>query len=319
MPGFAIDHLALYQSEEVLRPRLPDVQSLADYHRALAAVCTAFFAAEEKPENFSVVVALKPGNLSKVWFVSSHRSDLTPLASLRDTLEAVPTFAVSRGPVAFAIVGRIAGGDPGRPEGSPPWPEEWKAVARGVQGLSVPDGILARLWPDTTALTESAAPAPPGFVRQILEPTGGDILRPKGWFFQEGHRPDLLMWTISKEDPTQGYTTGVKIQIFLRIAEKTKRTPKQFLAELMAGLRKRATRVIKEYPEINLGLFSRMGVEVEEGKFHILYSCFWGSSDLDFVILSIAGTAKEWWATHAPTFERMAEFSPIDLQRFTGK
>ncbi|WP_426318614.1 hypothetical protein [Pseudoduganella sp. R-43] len=70
--------------------------------------------------------------------------------------------------------------------------------------------------------TQAFAESPPTeFVPQILEPTGGTITRPKSWFFSEGHRGPMYMWTISREDIAgkRPYTTGVRIQSFVGVKE----------------------------------------------------------------------------------------------------
>ena len=158
---------------------------------------------------------------------------------------------------------------------------------------------------------------PTEFVTQVLEPTGGEIVRPKEWFYAEGHRGPTFMWTISREDATGGtpYTTGVRIQAFTGVRKGTGKTAKQFVLEHMA-VRRTGARVVSTRAEQNQGLFTRVGLETEEGPFHILYSMFWGNNDLDMAIVSIAGTLNELWTTYSPTFDRMAGFNLIDMSRF---
>ena len=42
---------------------------------------------------------------------------------------------------------------------------------------------------------------PQGYELQILEPTGGKIARPKGWFYTEQYQASGYTWKLSKEDP----------------------------------------------------------------------------------------------------------------------
>src|SRR5438046_1996401 len=81
----------------------------------------------------------------------------------------------------------------------------------------------------------SPGDAPPTeFVTQVLEPTGGTIPRPKGWFYTEAHRgPESLLWTLSREDIAGGasYTTGVRIQLLVGVAQGTGKTCKQFVLD----------------------------------------------------------------------------------------
>src|SRR5688572_16053024 len=72
--GFETDNIVLYQPDEDLRELLPngDVTDLANYIKQIQAVCTGFFATTiTKPENFTIVVAIRPAKRSRVWFISS--------------------------------------------------------------------------------------------------------------------------------------------------------------------------------------------------------------------------------------------------------
>ncbi|HEX4962133.1 MAG TPA: hypothetical protein VF173_14960 [Thermoanaerobaculia bacterium] len=151
--GFETDHLVLYQPDPVLRERVPGTSALADYIKRLQAVCTAYFATTATPETLHVIVALKPGKQSRVWFVSStHAPDDKAREPLRAKLEAVTPLEVRSGPVAFAISGKIAGGD-GKDgdEHQPPMPKEWQEAAKSAKDplLVIPDGILKLIWPDS--------------------------------------------------------------------------------------------------------------------------------------------------------------------------
>ncbi len=171
----------------------------------------------------------------------------------------------------------------------------------------------------TVAFAASAfAQAPTEFVTQVLEPTGGKIARPKDWFYAEGHRGPVYMWTLSREDTSNNrpYTTGVRIQTFVGVKERTGKTAKQFVLDFVGAKKKEAAKVINTCPEEEQGLFTRMCLEAEEGPHHILYSLFWGTKDLDIAVISIAGTAKDLWETYAPTFNKMSAFELIDMKRF---
>lgn len=153
--------------------------------------------------------------------------------------------------------------------------------------------------------------APPTeFVSQILEPTGGKLQRPKDWFYAEAHRGPTYMWTISRENALGGgpYTTGVRIQVFTGIVGGTGKTAEQFVLDFVAAKQSQAQRVIGTRDAHDQGLFTRIGLETEEGPHRILYSLFWGNRGLDMAVVSIAGTTKELWPTYAGTFDRMAAF-----------
>jgi len=158
--------------------------------------------------------------------------------------------------------------------------------------------------------------APTEFVTQVLEPTGGKISRPKGWFYTESHRGSSYTWILSREDASKArYTTGVRIQTLVGVKKGTGKTPKEFTLDFLAAKNKEAAKVIKTFAEKDEDLFMRVGVETEEGPDHILYSLFWGKN-IDVVVVSIAGTTKELWETYSATFNKMGSFELIDMKRF---
>ena len=323
-PGFKTENIVLYQADKIMSARLKnDVTELSKYVKTLEAVCVDYFASEASPESLHVVMAVKPGKRSRAWFVAPGRADIETLATLREKLEKVPAIEVFGGPVAFAIAGKIAGGSGkvvNEAEGfQVPIPKEWKDAAKNAKAaVEVPDGFLVKVWPDTTTPVPSDVPAPPGFVKQMLEPTGGRIFRPKDWHYAEQHGGPRYMWTISKEAISKdaGYTTGVRIQIFTRVKEHAGQSAQQFIENFAEQKKKSADRLIKTCAAKEMGLFTRICIETEEGPHHILYSLFWGSNDLDLAVVSISGTTKELWTDFSATFDTMSEFELIDMKRF---
>ncbi|GJL84673.1 MAG: hypothetical protein DHS20C02_04480 [Micavibrio sp.] len=156
------------------------------------------------------------------------------------------------------------------------------------------------------------------FVTQILEPLGGKILRPKNWYYFEAHSEPVYSWLLSLEDASKEQDiTSVKIQIFTQIKKNTGKTSKQFAMDSFNLRKKEATKIISTCDEENMGLFTRICLETEEGPYHVKYSMFWLSSeDSDMLIVQSAGTKKELWETYAPTFDAMSSFEPIDMSRF---
>jgi hypothetical protein len=152
--GFTTDNIVLYQPDEVLQARLGSIADLASYIKGLQAACAEFFADTGKPETLHIVVAVRPGKRSKVWFISS----VLPAADasrepLRKKLEAIPPCDVRNGPVAFAISAKLAGGDgKGSKSGgngfSPPIPKEWSDAKIGKNAGPAPDCFLDVIWPD---------------------------------------------------------------------------------------------------------------------------------------------------------------------------
>src|SRR5215475_424127 len=72
--GFVFTNFVLYQPESVLAARLLDRRAFLQYPGAVEEVCCSFFAGQTTPEMLDVVVVIKPGKRSRVWFVSDARS-----------------------------------------------------------------------------------------------------------------------------------------------------------------------------------------------------------------------------------------------------
>ena len=150
--GFSWDSMVLYQPDEDLRARV-EAEGLAAYCKQLERVCTNYFASETTPERLDIVVGLKPGRKSRVWFVSTRRSSQDPsLLALKKKLEAVQAYPVRNGGVAFALRCSIAGGGPEpktKGQYQPPMPKEWRdAAVKAKKSLLVPDGMFEQIWRD---------------------------------------------------------------------------------------------------------------------------------------------------------------------------
>jgi hypothetical protein len=145
--GFETEAIRLYEPTDVLEERLPDPPKLTEYIKRLQDVCKRFFAATTSPETLDIVVAIRPGKRSRIWFVSSVQSgDNTSRKSLRKSLEDVTPCSVINGSIAFAIAAKIAGGD-GKKREDIPMPLEWQKAAASKRNVTIPDGILDVVWP----------------------------------------------------------------------------------------------------------------------------------------------------------------------------
>lgn len=322
--GFETGNLALYQPDTVLKQRVPSVEALGAYFKKLEGLCQEHFAKETKASNLTVVTAVRPGKRSKVWFIPPPaEANAKDLDALRKKLEAQTPMEVHGGPFAFAICGKIAGGvaqSKTEKEDGPPIPEEWKTALTDAkkQGL-IPDAALDLLWPALPG-EEKDPETPMEFVTQELDPTGGEIERPKDWHYKEGHRENTLMWTLAKEDHDDGtYTTGVRIQMFAGVTKATSLTPKEFIEQFVEKKRRtEGVRVVNICDPQDEGVFKRVCLEIVEGPHHILYSLFW-NNDMDMAAITIAGTSKELWHVYAPTFDRMNKFKLLDVKKLQEK
>ncbi len=154
MNGIETDGVVLYQAEDVLKERALTQSSLIDYVKRLETVYRRFFSTVDVSETLDIVVAVRPGKLSRIWLASSTHPTPDPgRESLRRELESVPACEILNGPIAFAIITKVAGGDgrnPSKGDNSveQPFPQEWvDASAKQKRNLLVPDDILDLIWP----------------------------------------------------------------------------------------------------------------------------------------------------------------------------
>lgn len=142
----------LYQPDSTLAKRLADVKAMAAYNQAITQTCAAHFAEAVRPELLDVVVALRPGR-SRVWFIAPSRAaGDADLAALGKKLERLPPPPLKEGPVVFALLASLGGAPREQPVAAqgyqPPMPAEWqRAQAESAEPLSMPDGLLAKVWP----------------------------------------------------------------------------------------------------------------------------------------------------------------------------
>ena len=153
------------------------------------------------------------------------------------------------------------------------------------------------------------------FVTQILEPFGGKILRPSNWHYREAHRGPVYMWTLSEQDSSKPYSTGMRIQLFTEIMKGTGKTARQFIQNVKTSKAQEASKVIETCDEEDHGLFMRTCLEADEGAHRVRYSFFWHKGN-DIAIVAIAGTTRELWAKYLPIFDKMGLFELIDVKRF---
>ncbi len=131
--AFADDHIktaniALYQPNSVLAERKVNPKDLAAYIQKLTKVVEAEIGTNAAKEALDVVVAVRPGKKSKIWFVSSLKSP-TSRKALADKLVKVTPVEVTGGLLAFSISLNIAKATrTGKFE--PPMPAEWIAAAK---------------------------------------------------------------------------------------------------------------------------------------------------------------------------------------------
>jgi hypothetical protein len=146
--GFAQDRVVLSQPDHVLRKRVKDVKAFAGYIKELQDVCERQLKDETAPANLEIVVLYRPDGQAKTW-VSSNPTALREKmgVELRKELDAIAPPKSEEGPVAFAIVGTVAGGVPHAAPRDFPTPKEWVDLMKERESLDIPDGFADLVLP----------------------------------------------------------------------------------------------------------------------------------------------------------------------------
>jgi hypothetical protein len=173
----------------------------------------------------------------------------------------------------------------------------------------------ARASPATRSEDSYGLTVPAGYELQALDVTDGRIAMPKDWFYATRAVPGGFVWTFSAEDPAKGeFKTGLTIQLFMGVEEKTKRSRETF-ARVFINEKHKAVKVVRDCPVKDFGYFRRQCIEVVEDlqepsglrRFHILYSVMW-FKDMDLVALTTFGTPEGNWDAAAPIADVMSAF-----------
>jgi len=328
--AFQATEIVLYNQMEEFEVRSPTAEVLTAYIKQLQAKAATLWK-DEKPASGKsglIAVAIRQDRTMKLWVDVEGTFQSNTTAALEREMKAVGVPQAKQGPIAFAVHFDLWGGSSKvKARGdNVQIPQVWREAAEAQRkSLTIPDDILPLVWKERTS-GEATIFVPDGFDLQELKPTGGKILRPKGWFYTEGHREHAFMWTISKEDASEGpYETGVRIQFFAGVQRATGKTPKDFVQSFVDEKKKTASVICERAPH-QQGLFTRIGLEVKEslalgGKekpYHILYSYFWGDGS-DLVVIVISGTPAEQWDKYTDTFDAMSGFELIDMKQFGGE
>lgn len=148
---FHVLFIDLYQSNQVMVDRLGnDATSFIQYATNVKREAANTFAhTNHQSMSGTLVVAVKPGNESKVWLIMDHSQISQKLrTNLIKRLEAVPVLSVAEGPIAFSISFDAWGGSPDAVHDTNPIiPIEWQDAMRGQPTGVVPDAPLAIIWP----------------------------------------------------------------------------------------------------------------------------------------------------------------------------
>jgi hypothetical protein len=232
--------IVLYNQMDEFEARSPTAEILASFIKRLGAKAAALWKDEKATSGKSgfIAVAIRPDRTMKLWVDVEEEFQAEITASLEREMKTIGVPQVKSGPIAFAVHFDLWGGASKVKAKTDhiQIPQLWrKALGEQSNPLGIPDEILPLVWKaEPSRESESAFFVPEGYELQELKPTGGKILRPKGWFYTEAHKEHAFMWTVSKENPEGGsYETGVRIQCFVGVEEITGKSPKEFVRSFL--------------------------------------------------------------------------------------
>lgn len=143
--------VVLLQPSSVLEERVPSVDAMADYIKAIESAGREAVLASPLRQSAGgfIVVAVRPGQKSKVWLDFDTLLDSEMSRQIVTRTTAVPPFEARQGPVVFALkVGLWEGRESRRVA---PSPAEWKAVTKQAGRQLDLDSLIRRVWREPDA------------------------------------------------------------------------------------------------------------------------------------------------------------------------
>jgi len=152
-------NVILLQPSQVLEERVPDVDAMAAYVKAVEAAAREAVVASGVKQALGgfIVVAVRPGAQSTAWLDFDALLDLGLRSQIVSRLKAVPPFEAQKGPVVFALKVATWGGKESKRLA--PAPPEWKHVKQEGPPLEVGE-LVERVW------AEQAAAQPAGTTKE---------------------------------------------------------------------------------------------------------------------------------------------------------
>jgi hypothetical protein len=140
-------NVVLLQPSSVLELRVPDIDAMAAYVKAVEAAAREAVIASGVQQSVGgfIVVAVRPGLKSNVWLDFDAMLDLELKKQLSTRIKAVAPFEAVKGPVVFAL--KVATWSGKESKRLAPAPLEWKQSPRNGPPLEVGE-LVERLWTD---------------------------------------------------------------------------------------------------------------------------------------------------------------------------
>jgi hypothetical protein len=143
--SYRTESVMLLQPDFVLEERVPSVDSLSEYIKAVQLAAESALAGEDPhPTSGYLVLAVRPGGRSMVWLDFEPDLPESIQAKLRTAILAVPAFEARGGVVVFALNSSLWGSPAAQ---GFPNPEEWsKAMEGHTEPMEIGD-LVDRVWP----------------------------------------------------------------------------------------------------------------------------------------------------------------------------
>jgi hypothetical protein len=143
--------VVLLQPSSVLEERVPSVDAMAEYIKAVEAAARQAVQAAPLHQSIGgfIVIAVKPGLKTKVWLDFDTLLDADAGRELVRRIVAVEPFEAREGPVVFALKVSLWGGPESRRVA--PAPQEWKAATRRAGRQLDIDSMIRQVWREPDA------------------------------------------------------------------------------------------------------------------------------------------------------------------------
>jgi hypothetical protein len=146
---YKLESIMLLQPDFVLQRRVPSVDALSSYVKAVeAATGDALSSKTPSPASGYIVLAVRPRQKSNVWFDFNPTLPEATERHLRAAILAVPPFPAKEGTVVFALNVTLWNASP---SSGFPNPSEWRKAMEGSEAsMEITDLVDRLVWPDET-------------------------------------------------------------------------------------------------------------------------------------------------------------------------
>lgn len=175
--------------------------------------------------------------------------------------------------------------------------------------------LLAAIVP-TSAFGQTPPPAPDGYSWVQAKPMKGIFLLPKGWNFLEEKNGDTEACFITKEkiSATQGFQTGVSINLLKDLPGKMKISPSKY-AKFYVEMISQKYGSIRTIDDI-VGPFTHCAVEFlstdEKGKRIHMWHIIMGNDKTGSAYVISAESPETAWKENWPTIDKITGMLGVD-------